>query len=124
MLLTMQFLAASRADFSFPLTLSFLFAQVCAEILAFGIAIYALNLELSLNISASLEGCTSTTTLAMDFLAKNVPLALLMSLSAAGHRRQGDHGQAAADVFGLVAGGTGLAFDLCGSRPGQPARLA
>ena len=55
-LLTMQFLGGLATGFFIPLTLSFILLNVPPKFWAFGIAVYALNLELSLNISASLEG--------------------------------------------------------------------
>ena len=55
-LLTMQFLSGLASGFFIPLTLSFILRNTPPKYWAFGIAIYALNLELSLNISASLEG--------------------------------------------------------------------
>src|ERR1700729_4046267 len=56
MLLVMQFLGGLASGFFIPLTLSFILVNTPPKFWAFGIAIYALNLELSLNISASLEG--------------------------------------------------------------------
>ena len=78
---------------------------------AFGIALYALNLELSLNISASLEGWYVEHHSWRWIFWQNVPLALIMSLCL--HR-----GMAVKpittrppnDIFGLVAGGSGLAL--------------
>jgi DHA2 family multidrug resistance protein len=56
MLLTMQFLGGLATGFFVPLTLSFVLRNMPPRVWAYGIAIYALNLEVSLNISASFEG--------------------------------------------------------------------
>ena len=110
-LLTMQFLSGLASGFFIPLTLSFILLNMPPRYLAFGIALYALNLELSLNISASLEGWYVEHHSWRWIFWQNVPLALIMSLCL--HR-----GIAARpittrppnDIFGLVAGGAGLAL--------------
>jgi len=110
-LLTMQFLGGLASGFFIPLTLSFILLNTPAKFWAFGIAIYALNLELSLNISASLEGWYLEHHSWRWIYWQNVPLALAMSLCLR-------HGIAVkpitvrppADLFGLVAGGAGLAL--------------
>jgi DHA2 family multidrug resistance protein len=110
-LLTMQFLGGLASGFFIPLTLSFILRNMPPKYWAFGIAIYALNLELSLNISASLEGWYVEHHSWRWIFWQNVPLALIMSLGL--HR-----GIAAlpitarppSDIFGLLAGGWGLAF--------------
>jgi DHA2 family multidrug resistance protein len=78
---------------------------------AFGIAIYALNLELSLNISASLEGWYVENHSWRWIFWQNVPLALIMSLCL--HRGIASKPittRPPRDVFGLVSGGSGLAL--------------
>ncbi|MGO9948592.1 MAG: MFS transporter, partial [Steroidobacteraceae bacterium] len=97
--------------FFIPLTLSFILLNMPPKYWAFGIAVYALNLELSLNISASLEGWYVEHYSWRWIFWQNVPLALIMSLCL--HR-----GIAVKpiitrppnDVFGLLAGGLGLAL--------------
>jgi MFS transporter, DHA2 family, multidrug resistance protein len=111
MLLTLQFLSGLASGFFIPLTLSFILLNMPPRYWAFGIAIYALNLELSLNISASLEGYYVEHHSWRWIFWQNVPLALLMSLCL----RQGIAikpitVRPPADLFGLVAGGTGLAL--------------
>ena len=110
-LLTMQFLGGLASGFFIPLTLSFILLNTPPRYWAFGIAIYALNLELSLNISASLEGWYLEHHSWRWIYWQAVPLALAMSLCLR-------HGMAIkpitvrppADPFGLVAGGAGLAL--------------
>jgi MFS transporter, DHA2 family, multidrug resistance protein len=111
MLLTMQFLGGLASGFFIPLTLSFVLLNMPPKYWAFGIALYALNLELSLNISASLEGWYVEHHTWRWIFWQNVPLALIMTLCL-------HHGvppkpitvRPPADLFGLVTGGSGLAL--------------
>lgn len=110
-LLTMQFLGGLASGFFIPLTLSFILLNMPPKYWPFGIALYALNLELSLNISASLEGWY------VDHLSwawiywQNVPLALLMSVSLRrGIAVKPITTRPPNDLFGLIAGGAGLAL--------------
>jgi MFS transporter, DHA2 family, multidrug resistance protein len=110
-LLTMQFLDGLASGFFIPLTLSFILLNMPPRYWPFGIALYSLNLELSLNISASLEGWY------VDHLSwawiywQNVPLAFLMSLALSrGIPVKRITTRPPTDVFGLVAGGAGLAL--------------
>ena len=110
-LLTMQFIGGLASGFFIPLTLSFILLNMPPKYWAFGIAIYALNLELSLNISASLEGWY------VDHLSwawiywQNVPLAFVMSLCLSrGIPVKRITTRPPADLFGLVTGGAGLAL--------------
>jgi DHA2 family multidrug resistance protein len=110
MLLTMQFLGGLASGFFIPLTLSFILLNMPPKFWAFGIAIYALNLELSLNISASLEGWYVEHHSWRWIFWQNVPLALIMSLCL--HRGIASKPittRPPSDIFGLVAGGSGLA---------------
>jgi DHA2 family multidrug resistance protein len=110
-LLTMQFLGGLASGFFIPLTLSFILRNMPPKYWAFGIAIYALNLELSLNISASLEGWYVEHHSWRWIFWQNVPLALIMSLGL--HRGIAPlpiTARPPSDVFGLLAGGWGLAF--------------
>jgi DHA2 family multidrug resistance protein len=111
MLLGLQFLGGLASGFFIPLTLSFVLLSMPPRYWAFGIAIYALNLELSLNISASLEGWYVEHHSWRWIFLQNVPLALLMSLCLRrGIAIQPITVRPPSDVFGLVAGGTGLAL--------------
>jgi MFS transporter, DHA2 family, multidrug resistance protein len=110
-LLTMQFLGGLASGFFIPLTLSFILLNMPPRYWAFGIALYALNLELSLNISASLEGWYVEHHSWRWIFWQNVPLALVMSLCL--HRGIAIRPittRPPNDLFGLVAGGSGLAL--------------
>jgi DHA2 family multidrug resistance protein len=111
MLLTLQFLGGLASGFFIPLTLSFILLNTPPKFWAFGIAVYALNLELSLNISASLEGWYVEHHTWRWIFWQNVPLALIMSLCL--HRGIASKPittRPPSDIFGLVAGGAGLAL--------------
>jgi len=111
MLLTMQFLGGLASGCFIPLTLSFILLHTPAKYWTFGIAIYALNLELSLNISASLEGWYVEHHSWRWIFWQNVPLALIMSLCLrAGIAVKPITTRPPPDVFGLLAGGAGLAL--------------
>jgi len=110
-LLLMQFLGGLASGFFIPLTLSFILLNTPPRYWAFGIAVYALNLELSLNISASLEGWYVEHHSWRWIFWQNVPLALIMSLCL--HRGiavKPITTRPPRDVFGLLAGGSGLAL--------------
>jgi len=111
MLLTLQFLNGLASGCFIPLTLSFILLNTPPKYWAFGIAVYALNLELSLNIAASLEGWYVEHHSWRWIFWQNVPLALLMSLCL----RQGIAIKPVTvrppgDVFALLSGGSGLAL--------------
>src|SRR3984885_13030824 len=111
MLLTLQFLGGLASGCFIPLTLGFVLISTPPKYWAFGIAIYALNLELSLNISASLEGWYTEHHSWRWIFWQNVPLALIMSLCLRrGLAVKPITTRPPFDLFGLVAGGTGLAF--------------
>jgi len=111
MLLTMQFLGGLASGCFIPLTLSFILLNVPPKYWAFGIALYALNLELSLNISASLEGWYVEHHSWRWIFWQNVPLALIMSLCLRrGMAIKPITVRPPTDVFALLAGGTGLAL--------------
>jgi DHA2 family multidrug resistance protein len=120
MLLSLQFAAGLTTGFFIPLTLGFVLQNTPPRFWAFGIAIYALNLELSLNISASLEGWY------VDHLSwhwifwQNVPLALIMSLCLHyGIHAKPNPQRPPSDLFGLVLGGLGLALIYAGLDQGN-----
>jgi len=111
MLLTMQFLGGLASGCFIPLTLSFILLNMPPKYWAFGIALYALNLELSLNISASLEGWYVEHRSWRWIFLQNVPLALIMSLCLRrGMAIKPITIRPPPDVFALLAGGAGLAL--------------
>jgi DHA2 family multidrug resistance protein len=110
-LLMMQFLGGLASGIFIPLTLSFILLNTPPKYWAYGIAIYSLNLELSLNISASLEGWYVEHHSWRWIFWQNVPLALIMSLCL--HRGIASKPitvRPPNDVFALLAGGAGLAL--------------
>jgi DHA2 family multidrug resistance protein len=111
MLLIMQFLGGLASGCFIPLTLSFILLNTPPKYWAYGIAIYALNLELSLNISASLEGWYVEHHSWRWIFWQNVPLALIMSLCLRrGIANKPITTRPPGDVFALLAGGSGLAL--------------
>ena len=120
-LLGLQFLGGLASGFFVPLTLSFVLRAMPPKYWAYGIAIYALNLELSLNISASLEGWYSENLSWHWIFWQNVPLALGMALCL--HygiaRTPPDPNHPKADLFGLAASGLGFALIYAGLDQGN-----
>ena len=112
MLLGLQFAGGLATGFFIPLTLSFILRSISPRLWAYGIALYALNLELSLNISASLEGWYVEHLTWRWIFWQNVPLAL--GMAACFHfGTRADPKPASipkSDRFGLVASGVGLAL--------------
>jgi DHA2 family multidrug resistance protein len=121
MLLTLQFLGGVASGFFVPLTLSFILRSVPPKYWAYGIAIYALNLELSLNISASLEGWYVDNLSWRWIFWQNVPLALGMALclQLGVARTPPDSQRPRADLFGLASSGLGLALIYAGLDQGN-----
>ena len=78
-LLAFQALTGLASGTFIPLTLSFVVRNLEPRYWAFGIAAYALNLELSLNISAALEGFYVEHLSWHWIFWQSVPLALLMA---------------------------------------------
>jgi MFS transporter, DHA2 family, multidrug resistance protein len=113
MLLTMQFLGGTASGFFIPLTLSFILLNTPPKYWAFGIALYALNLELSLNISASVEGYYIEHLSWRWIFWQNVPLALMMTLCLRFGIAPKPRPAVKApppDIFGFLSGGAGLAL--------------
>lgn len=120
-LLALQFMGGLASGFFVPLTLSFILRNTPPRYWAYGVAIYALNLELSLNISASLEGWY------VDHLSwrwifwQNVPLAAIMAicLHYGVPRDPANPNRPPADLYGLASGGLGLALIYAGLDQGN-----
>jgi MFS transporter, DHA2 family, multidrug resistance protein len=112
MLLGMQFMGGLATGFFIPLTLAFVLRNMPPRVWAYGIALYALNLEVSLNVSASLEGWY------VDHLSwrwiywQNVPPAVGMMLCLCyGIRPEPvNPNMPRPDLYGFAAGGLGLAL--------------
>jgi len=109
--LALQFAGGAASGFFIPLTISFILRTMPPRLWAVGIALYALNLELSLNISASIEGFL------VDYLSwrwifwQSVPLSLAMAACLFFDRSPVPPTPAKSqDVYGLVLGGVGLAL--------------
>jgi DHA2 family multidrug resistance protein len=121
MLLALQFLGGLASGFFVPLTLGFILRAVPPKYWAYGIAIYALNLELSLNISASLEGWYVENLSWRWIFWQNIPLAIGMVLCLHfGLARTPPLPPAPhADPFGLASSGLGLALIYAGLDQGN-----
>ena len=112
MLLGLQFVNGLATGFFVPLTLGFVLRNMPPRAWAYGVALYALNLEVSLNVSASLEGWY------VDYLSwrwifwQNIPLAVGMALclTLGVPPEPRNPGQPRPDLFGFASGGLGLAF--------------
>ena len=104
-----------------PLTLSYILRRLPPKYWAFGIAIYALNLELSLNISASLEGWyidhLSWAWIFWPTVPLAVGMALCLSVGVAGNPPLPNRPRA--DVYGLATSGLGLALIYAGLDQGN-----
>jgi DHA2 family multidrug resistance protein len=120
-LLALQFAGGLASGFFVPLTLSFILRSLPPKYWAYGVAIYALNLELSLNISASLEGWYVDNLSWRWIFWQNVPLAIGMALCL--HfgvaRTPPDPNRPKPDIFGLVTAGIGLALIYAGLDQGN-----
>jgi len=111
-LLALQFAGGLATGFFVPLTLGFVLRNTPPKVWAYGVALYALNLEVSLNVSASLEGWYVENLSWQWIFWQNVPLAVGMALCLRfGVRPEPVSGaQPRADLFGLASGGLGLAL--------------
>ncbi len=109
-LLVFQFLSGLATGFFIPLTLSFVLRNTPPKAWAYGIAVYALNLEVSLNVSASLEGWY-TDHLSWRFIFwQNIPFALIMFLCLfLGVKPEPQPAsRPRPDYFGFIFGGLGF----------------
>jgi MFS transporter, DHA2 family, multidrug resistance protein len=111
-LLVFQFLGGLATGFFIPLTLSFVLRNTPPKAWAYGIAIYALNLEVSLNISASLEGWYTDHLSWRWIFWQNVPLAAGMAtcLYFGTKPEPANPNRPRADIFGFIFGGCGFAL--------------
>jgi len=110
-LLVLQFLSGLGSGCFIPLTLSFILRNMPLRLWAYGVAVYALNLELSLNISASLEGWYVDNLSWHWIFWQNVPLALGMAACLHfGVKRLPPPDCIHRDIYGLASCGLGLAL--------------
>jgi MFS transporter, DHA2 family, multidrug resistance protein len=111
-LLVLQFAGGIASGCFVPLTLSFLLFNTPPRFWAFCVTIYALNLELSLNISASLEGWYLEHWSWQWLYWQSVPIAALMAVCLKFGVRQSvvSLPKPRADVFGLISGGVGFSL--------------
>ncbi|HTC50870.1 MAG TPA: MFS transporter [Steroidobacteraceae bacterium] len=109
-LLGLQFVGGLASGFFIPLTLGFVLRNMPPKVWAYGIALYALNLEVSLNISASLEDWYIQHLSWRWIFWQNVPLALGMwyCLKVGARPEELNAAHPPPDWFGLLAGGIGL----------------
>jgi MFS transporter, DHA2 family, multidrug resistance protein len=112
MLLTLQFLGGLATGFFVPLTLGFVLKNMPPRAWAYGIAIYALNLEVSLNLSASFEGWYVDNLNWHWIFWQQVPLALGMAFCMffGAKRDPVNPNPPVPDYFGFASGGIGLAL--------------
>jgi DHA2 family multidrug resistance protein len=110
MMLGLQFVGGIASGFFVPLTLSFVLRNMPPRAWAYGIALYALNLEVSLNISASLEGWYVDNLSWHWIFWQSVPLAIAMALCLHfGVRPESvNPDKPRPDLFGFASGGIGL----------------
>lgn len=111
-LLFLQFSGGLASGFFVPLTIGFILRTMPPKLWAYGIAVYALNLELSLNISASLEGWYVDNRSWHWIFWQSVPIALGMAffLFVGATRDPPKTDAPPADHFGLATCGIGLAL--------------
>jgi MFS transporter, DHA2 family, multidrug resistance protein len=110
-LLALQFLSGLGSGCFIPLTLSFILRNMPLRLWAYGIAVYALNLELSLNLSASLEGWYVDNLSWHWIFWQNVPLALGMAACLHfGVKKLPPPDCIHRDIYGLATCGIGLAL--------------
>jgi MFS transporter, DHA2 family, multidrug resistance protein len=111
-LLVFQFLGGLTSGFFIPLTLSFVLRNMPPRVWAYGIAIYALNLEVSLNISASLEGWYTDHLSWHWIFWQNVPFAVgMVACLLFGVRPEPvNPNRPRPDWFGFIYGGAGFGF--------------
>jgi DHA2 family multidrug resistance protein len=120
-LLVFQFAGGLATGCFVPLTLSFILRTTTPRFWAYGIALYALNLELSLNISASLEGYYVDHKTWRWIFWQNVPLALAMAacLHYGVARTPPGPQRPPPDLFGFASGGLGLGLIYAGLDQGN-----
>lgn len=118
----LQVLASLGSGCFIPLTIGFVVRSLPPPLWAVGITAYALNLEMSLNISASLEGWFVEHASWRWIFWQTVPLAGLMVLCIRRGIPPQPFNKAAAqsaDLFGMISVGLGLALIYAGLDQGN-----
>ena len=120
-LLVLQFASGLSSGFFIPLTLSFILRNLPPRFWAYGVALYSLSLDLSLNISASIEGWMVDHLTWHWIFWQEVPLGIVMAgcLHFGVPSGQPSQGSDHADIFGLVFAGAGLAMIYAGLDQGN-----
>jgi DHA2 family multidrug resistance protein len=114
MLLVLRFAGGLASGVFIPLTMGFILLNTPPKVWAYGIALYALNLEFSLNVSASLEGWYVDHLSWRWIIWQNVPLALGMALCLHFSPRRPAGAPnvkpPSADLYGMLTFGVGLSL--------------
>ena len=110
MALSLQFAGGLASGFFVPLTLSYVLRNMPPKYWAYGIALYALNLEISLNISASFEGWYVDNLSWRWIFWQQVPLAIGMAacLGLGAPPDPANPQPPKPDYFGFASGGLGM----------------
>jgi MFS transporter, DHA2 family, multidrug resistance protein len=109
-ILGLQFVSGLASGCFIPLTLGFILRNMPPKVWAYGVALYALNLEISLNISASLEDWYIQHLTWRWIFWQNVPLAVGMwyCFKVGTRPEPVNAAHPPPDWFGLLSGGIGL----------------
>lgn len=111
-MLTLQFAGGVASGFFVPLTMTVILKNMPPRAWAYGVSIYALNLEFSQNISASLEGWYVEHLSWKWIFWQSVPLSLAMAycLYAGFKPEPRNTATPPTDRFALIVGGVGLSL--------------
>ncbi|MGA2550778.1 MAG: MFS transporter [Burkholderiaceae bacterium] len=111
-LMILQFAGGIASGFFVPLTIGFILRGMPPRAWAYGIAVYALNLEFSLNIAASFEGWYVEHLSWHWIFWQSVPLSLIAAacFHLGGPFEERNRDAPPADVFGLATSGIGLSL--------------
>jgi MFS transporter, DHA2 family, multidrug resistance protein len=111
-LLLLQFVSGLGSGCFIPLTLSFILLRMPRKLWTYGVALYALHIELSTHISASIEGWYIDHASWRWIFWQNVPLAIGMAacLHFGVRTEPRRDSPINVDAFGLAAFGVGLAL--------------
>jgi len=120
-LLALQLVGGAASGFFVPLTLGFVLQNMPHRIWAYGIALYALNIEVSLNVASSLEGWYVDNWSWHWIFWQSVPLSLAMAWCLHSPRPTSPipPQRPPLDLYGLVTGGTGLGLIYAGLDQGN-----